>query len=83
VGAVADTAAADVVLVWPILTVAGLLLVAVGAGIVVVRGAQWGGLSARYERTASPRAGSVGPAAASEGDPWQALDRGEDPTEPD
>jgi hypothetical protein len=62
---------------------AGLLVVAAGASIVVVRGSQWGGLSARYERASPPRAGSASPAAAGDADPWKALDRGEDPTEPD
>jgi hypothetical protein len=83
VGAVAETAQAEVAVVWPILTLAGLLVVAAGASIVVVRGSQWGGLSARYERASPPRAGSASPAAAGDADPWKALDRGEDPTEPD
>ena len=83
VGSAADAAQADVAVVWPILTLAGLLVVAAGASIVVVRGSQWGGLSARYERASPPRVGPVGAGAAADVDPWQALDRGEDPTQPD
>ena len=83
VGAVADAAAADVALLWPVLTVLGLLVVAAGATLVVVRGGQWGGLSARYERSGPSTAAATGSPAASNRDPWQALDRGEDPTEPD
>jgi uncharacterized membrane protein (TIGR02234 family) len=83
VGAVAETAQADVATVWPMLTTVGLLAVAVGASVVIVRGGTWGGLSARYERSTRSRDGSAGPSAASSRDPWQALDRGEDPTQPD
>jgi uncharacterized membrane protein (TIGR02234 family) len=83
VGGVADTAQAAVTPVWPILTIAGLLVLAAGASIVVVRGGQWSGLSARYERSGQPRPRIAGSAAALDQDPWQALDRGEDPTTPD
>jgi uncharacterized membrane protein (TIGR02234 family) len=61
----------------PLLVVAGALLVA-GAGVAVaVRGPDWPGLGARYERSAAngPRTAEQRERAA-----WDALDRGEDPT---
>jgi uncharacterized membrane protein (TIGR02234 family) len=83
VGAVAEAASVDVTWVWPALTLAGLVAMAAGAGVVLVRGGQWAGLSARYERPSRP-AGRQSPTdstrSAPDPDLWQALDRGEDPT---
>lgn len=84
VAVVADQAQADVTLIWPVLTALGLLGVAGGALLVVLRGGQWSGLSARYERRTSPSPAadaSSGQPRGSSADAWQALDRGEDPTE--
>jgi uncharacterized membrane protein (TIGR02234 family) len=75
----------DVSGAWPQLAVAaGLLGVAVGV-LVVLRGRRWPGMGRRYERS------GTGPAVASPvrartdeeraQTAWQALDRGEDPTE--
>ncbi len=79
VGAVAETASVDVSWWWPSLTLVGLGTMVVGAGVVLVRGGRWSGLSARYERPSRP-SGSETPASDTEA--WQALDRGEDPTAP-
>lgn len=96
VGAVAETASVDVTWWWPVLTLAGLATMATGAGVVLVRGGRWAGLSARYERPdrraghpdrrAGHPGGRPGPtdgsptATGPDPDLWQALDRGEDPT---
>lgn len=74
---------------WWIVGVAGGLAMLVAGLLTIARGAQWPGLSSRYERDGStgprgtpgqdpgPAEGSVGGIAA-----WDALDRGEDPTDP-
>lgn len=84
VGDLADTAQVALT-AWPAVTIGGLVLVAVGAGVVLLRGADWSGLSSRYERPGTPpAAGASGSGAApptSAGDLWQALDRGDDPTD--
>lgn len=65
---------------WWVLAVVGGLLVLVVGILAVVRGHRWPGLSGRYERRAEiPSAdGPVSSIAA-----WDALDRGEDPTDPE
>jgi uncharacterized membrane protein (TIGR02234 family) len=55
---------------WPWLAVLGLLVTLAAGVLVLARGSAWSGLSRRYEA----------PAAATSGDAWTALDRGEDPT---
>jgi len=58
---------------WPLLTAAGAV-VAAAAGVLVVRhGRSWPSMSTRYEREAGA---ATRPATA-----WEAIDRGEDPTE--
>jgi uncharacterized membrane protein (TIGR02234 family) len=73
----------DVVSAWPVLAaVAGALAVAVG-GLVVARGRSWPGMGRRYERTGAE---TTAPERAAEDrvqDAWKALDRGEDPTDPE
>jgi uncharacterized membrane protein (TIGR02234 family) len=55
---------------WPyVALLGGLVLVAAGS-LVVARGRSWTALGARYDA----------PAAAKEPSPWDALDRGDDPT---
>ncbi|MCK2220901.1 Trp biosynthesis-associated membrane protein [Actinomadura sp. ATCC 31491] len=64
------------VALWPAVSGAGALLLAAGGALAIARGGRWAGMSARYERR--------GPAPAAEGDKalWDALDRGDDPTDP-
>ncbi|MFI5915036.1 Trp biosynthesis-associated membrane protein [Dactylosporangium sp. NPDC051541] len=63
---------------WPLLsTLGGLIIVAAGA-VTIRTGRSWPGMSARYERPSQ----AVPPkATASQTELWDALDRGEDPTE--
>jgi hypothetical protein len=69
-----------VALAWPLLCALGGLLV-LGAGVVTVRvGRSWPGMSARYERPSAPAAPRK---KTSQAELWDALDRGEDPTEDD
>lgn len=80
---------------WPYVTIAGGVLVALSGVITLARGRSWTGLSSRYERqtaapaTSSPSAkpgASVAPASArpaaepTSRDLWDALNRGTDPT---
>ncbi len=60
---------------WPVVAVTGAVLMAAGGIVAVVRGGRWTGMSARYERP--------GGAAAKPDDRsmWDALDRGDDPTD--
>ncbi|GAA3451214.1 Trp biosynthesis-associated membrane protein [Dactylosporangium matsuzakiense] len=62
---------------WPLLATLGGLIV-LAAGVVTIRaGRSWPGMSARYERPTQRKA------TVSQHDLWDALDRGEDPTEGD
>jgi hypothetical protein len=56
---------------WPVLCAAGGALVALGGLVAVVRGRRWGAMGRKYDAPSARTA----PA-----DPWEALDRGEDPT---
>ncbi|MFI6596683.1 Trp biosynthesis-associated membrane protein [Nonomuraea sp. NPDC050536] len=60
---------------WPVVAVAGGVLMAVGGIVAVVRGGRWVGMSARYQRPdgAAPK--------ADDRSMWDALDRGDDPTD--
>jgi uncharacterized membrane protein (TIGR02234 family) len=62
---------------WRAVTVAGGVLVAAAGALVAVRGRGWASLGRRYE----PPAAAAAAAAAPERELWEALDRGEDPTE--
>jgi len=64
---------------WWLLAVVGGVLIVVAGAVAIVRGAAWPGMSSRYEN-AAPKPASVVPETAK--DIWDALDRGEDPTEP-
>ncbi|MEW9548590.1 TIGR02234 family membrane protein [Nonomuraea sp. NPDC050783] len=77
------------VALWPVVAGAGAVLLAAGGVLAIVRGGRWAGMSARYERR-EPATTSGDPVA---GDPrsraghddkalWDALDRGDDPTDP-
>lgn len=74
--------AGDTTVGWPLLGVAGGLLVLAAGVVALVRGRQWAAMGARYDapstRTAEAHAvtgGDTPPAAL-----WDALDRGDDPT---
>ncbi len=70
VGSVTGTLETDGTLWWVLAVVGGLLVIS--GGVATVRGGRsWATMSARYDRSSSPR----------RTDPWSALDRGEDPTE--
>ena len=65
---------------WSFVTAAGGVLLLAAGALTVVRGRSWPALGQRYE------APTGGPAAASRQEPterglWEALDRGEDPTD--
>jgi uncharacterized membrane protein (TIGR02234 family) len=65
----------DLVPIWPILSGAGAVLMIAGGVLAILRGGRWAGMSARYER--SPAAPPDDGKAL-----WDALDRGDDPTDP-
>ena len=56
--------------VWPYVTLAGGVLLAATGILVAARGPRWAGLSSKYDAPAAPK----------DGDLWDAMDRGEDPT---
>ncbi len=56
---------------WPVLTIAGGLLVLCAGALTVLRSRGWPALGARYDAPAGRR---------TDDDVWAALDRGEDPT---
>ncbi|WP_165977662.1 Trp biosynthesis-associated membrane protein [Nonomuraea diastatica] len=61
---------------WPAVTAVGAVLVMAGGVLAVLRGGRWAGMSARYDRAAG------GPSArADDRTLWDALDRGDDPTD--
>lgn len=62
--------------VWPWVTLLGGVLIAVGGLLVVARGRHWPGMGSRYEAPG----GRAPRRTATSADLWNALDRGEDPT---
>jgi hypothetical protein len=73
---------------WPALCLVGGVLAAGGGVLTALRGAAWPAMGARYERparrAADPRAGeaATGPVTGRHTtQAWDALDRGEDPTD--
>ncbi|GAA2880248.1 Trp biosynthesis-associated membrane protein [Nonomuraea rubra] len=65
---------------WPAVAAAGALLMVAGGIVAAVRGSRWAGMSARYDRGAGPHP----EAKAQVSDDralWDALDRGDDPTD--
>jgi uncharacterized membrane protein (TIGR02234 family) len=76
---------------WPVVAAAMAAVLAVGAGgLVVLRGRSWPEMGRRYERAgaeaqAAPRPERTDEERAEEQaqEAWKALDRGEDPTDPE
>lgn len=71
---------------WPVTGVCASVVVLVVGVLVVLRGPRWPGMGSRYERPDSRRTAGQGGAgadgaAASPAEAWDALDRGDDPTE--
>ncbi|SDI08244.1 Trp biosynthesis-associated membrane protein [Nonomuraea jiangxiensis] len=67
----------EVVPLWPAVAAAGAILVVAGGAVAILRGGRWAGMSARYERSAEhARARPQDDRAL-----WDALDRGDDPTD--
>ena len=66
---------------WWILAALGGVLVALAGVSALLRGATWPGMSSRYENAATGTAAGTAADTGSSKDLWDALDRGEDPTE--
>ncbi len=66
---------------WPVVSGAGAVLMIAGGAVAVVRAGAWAGMSARYDREKSPPAGAQAQVADDRA-LWDALDRGDDPTDP-
>jgi uncharacterized membrane protein (TIGR02234 family) len=60
---------------WPYVALLGAVCLVVAGTLVVVRGRSWASMSARYDAPV--------PKPRGEASLWEALDRGEDPTESD
>jgi uncharacterized membrane protein (TIGR02234 family) len=69
-GTVSDVVASPA---WALITMVGGVLVALAGALTIARRSRWPAMGRRYERAGRP------PGAA--GDAWNALDRGEDPTD--
>ncbi|GAA3658329.1 hypothetical protein GCM10022224_022100 [Nonomuraea antimicrobica] len=65
---------------WPSVSAVGAVLVLAGGIVAVVRGGRWSGMSARYDRGASPSA-EAATQVSDDRALWDALDRGDDPTD--
>jgi len=78
----ADPASAPVAATaWPWLTALGGAVLAAAGLLTVLRGRSWPGLGQRYDAPAPHRAQPDAASAPSERGLWEALDRGEDPTD--
>jgi uncharacterized membrane protein (TIGR02234 family) len=76
----------DVAAAWPLLAVGAGAFAVAAAGLVVLRGRSWPGMGRRYERTGGEAKVAARPDRTDEDrtqDAWKALDRGEDPTDPE
>ena len=74
----------DISVAWPVLAIAAGVLGIAAGGLVVLRGRGWPGMGRRYERpgaAASPSRPRTDEDRVQ--DAWKALDRGEDPTDPE
>ncbi|MFI7223654.1 Trp biosynthesis-associated membrane protein [Nonomuraea angiospora] len=71
----------EVAPLWPAVTAAGAVLVIAGGIVAIVRGGRWAGMSARYDRGADGGAGKARAEVKDDRALWDALDRGDDPTD--
>ncbi|NRQ36199.1 Trp biosynthesis-associated membrane protein [Nonomuraea sp. NN258] len=67
----------ELVAVWPVVAGAGAALMVIGGVVAVIRGGAWAGMSAKYERGESRKPAHV----SKDRELWDALDRGDDPTD--
>ncbi|WP_369077182.1 Trp biosynthesis-associated membrane protein [Symbioplanes lichenis] len=65
---------------WPVVCVAGGLLVVLGGWWTVRHGHEWPGMGARYERTVTAPVATDDTGTVDARSAWDALDRGDDPT---
>jgi uncharacterized membrane protein (TIGR02234 family) len=84
---VVGTPVAEISTVWPATTAVAGLLGALAGVVVVVRGRRWPAMGSRYERGTAAGAGTPVPPRPRTDEErvslaWNALDRGEDPTDP-
>jgi uncharacterized membrane protein (TIGR02234 family) len=84
---VGGTPVAEISLVWPAATVVAGVLGALAGVLVVLRGRRWPAMGSRYERGTAAGAGTPVPLRPRTDEErahlaWNALDRGEDPTDP-
>ncbi|MEV4171456.1 Trp biosynthesis-associated membrane protein [Nonomuraea sp. NPDC049709] len=70
----------EIVPLGPVVASAGAALMVAGGVLAVVRGGRWAGMSARYDREPAPAAGA-GAQVKDDRALWDALDRGDDPTD--
>lgn len=65
---------------WPVVAAAGAVLMTAGGIVAIVRASRWAGMSARYDRDAGP-ATDTSAQVSDDKALWDALDRGDDPTD--
>ena len=65
---------------WPVLAIAGGLVVTAAGAVTVKVAGTWPSMGARYERPAARQVPEKESKSESRADLWDALDRGEDPT---
>ncbi|MFG2072779.1 Trp biosynthesis-associated membrane protein [Nonomuraea maritima] len=71
----------EIAFLWPSVAAAGALLLFAGGVVAIVRGAAWAGMSARYERDPGKAAQRETSQVTGDRELWDALDRGDDPTD--
>jgi uncharacterized membrane protein (TIGR02234 family) len=84
---VVGTPVTEISLVWPAATVVAGILGALAGVLVVLRGRRWPAMGSRYERATAAGGGAPVPVRPRTDEErahlaWNALDRGEDPTDP-
>ena len=84
---VAGTPTVEISAGWPVAAVVAGVLGTFAGLLAVLRGRHWPGMGRRYERTAATDGQRATPRRAESAEDraqlaWQALDRGEDPTDP-